>query len=487
MELLNKSISGAKQRPVKILQFGEGNFLRAFVDYMIDVANEKGVFDGSVAIVKPIAYGSLSLFHEQENQYTVILRGKEEGQKKVEKRVITSIADAVDCLEEYEEYAAYARLDSLRFVVSNTTEAGIVYDETDRLDAMPPKTYPGKLTKLLYERYCHFQGAKDKGLIIIPCELIENNGGTLKNCVLQFAKLWKLENAFQSWVEEACIFCSTLVDRIVTGYPREEAESIWQELGYRDNLVDTAEVFGLWVIESDRDISAELPLPKAGLPVIFTENQKPYRERKVRILNGAHTSFVLASYLAGNDYVKESMEDEDIRRFMLTTVFEEIIPTLSLPKEELEAFAHAVLERFENPFIKHALLSISLNSTSKWKSRCLPSLLGYVEKTGTLPEHLAFSLAALMSFYTGNEIREGALIGHRNGEEYRILDDAKALEFFAAHSSEDSRSFAGAYLSNTDFFGRDMTEVAGLTEKVAGYLEDIRTLGMREAVRKVNR
>lgn len=487
MELLNKSISGAEQRPVKILQFGEGNFLRAFVDYMIDVANEKGVFDGSVAMVKPIAYGSLSSFHEQENQYTVILRGKEEGREKVEKRIITSIADAVDCLEEYEAYAAYARLDSLRFVVSNTTEAGIVYDETDRLDAMPPKTYPGKLTKLLYERYCHFQGAKDKGLIIIPCELIENNGGTLKNCVLQLAKLWKLEDAFRGWVEEACTFCSTLVDRIVTGYPREEAESIWQELGYRDNLVDTAEVFGLWVIESDRDISSELPLPKAGLPVIFTENQKPYRERKVRILNGAHTSFVLASYLAGNDYVKESMEDEDIRRFMLTTVFEEIIPTLSLPKEELEAFAHAVLERFENPFIKHALLSISLNSTSKWKSRCLPSLTGYVEKTGKLPDHLAFSMAALMSFYTGSEIREGALIGHRNGEEYRILDDAKALEFFAAHSSADSLDFTRAYLGNTDFFGRDMTEVAGLTEKVAGYLKDIRTLGMREAVRKVNR
>lgn len=487
MELLNKSISKAKQRPVKILQFGEGNFLRAFVDYMIDVANEKGVFDGSVAIVKPIAYGSLSMFHEQENQYTVILRGKEEGREKVEKRIITSIADAVDCLEEYETYASYAELDSLRFIVSNTTEAGIVYDETDRLEAMPPKTYPGKLTKLLYERYCHFQGAKEKGLIIIPCELIENNGGTLKNCVLQFAKLWKLEEAFQNWVEEACTFCSTLVDRIVTGYPKGEAEGIWQELGYRDNLVDTAEVFGLWVIESDRDISAELPLPKAGLPVIFTENQKPYRERKVRILNGAHTSFVLASYLAGNDYVKESMEDEDIRRFMLTTVFEEIIPTLSLPKEELEAFANAVLERFENPFIKHALLSISLNSTSKWKSRCLPSLTGYIEKTGNIPNHLAFSMAALMSFYTGSEIREGALIGHRNGEEYRILDDAKALEFFAKHSSEDSLSFTKAYLGNTDFFGRDMTEIAGLTEKVAGYLEDIRTLGMREAVRKVNR
>ena len=486
MELLNKSISGAVDRPVKVLQYGEGNFLRGFVDYMLDVANEKGVFDGSVVIVKPIAYGSLNMFHEQENQYTVVLRGKEDGAEKIETRVITDIADAVDCIEEYEKYASYATCDSLRFIVSNTTEAGIVYDETDDFNALPPKTYPGKLTKFMFERYRHFNGASDKGLVVIPCELIENNGGNLKNCVLQFARLWKLGEGFISWVENDCIFCSTLVDRIVTGYPKEEAEAICEKLGYKDNLVDTAELFALWVIESEKDISAELPLDKAGLPVIFTDNQKPYRERKVRILNGAHTSFVLASYMAGNDFVKESMEDEDVRKFMMTTVFDEIIPTLTLPKEELVAFANAVIERFENPFIKHALLSISLNSTSKWKSRCMPSLTGYIEKTGEIPSHLAFSLAALMNFYTGTEIKDSALIGNRNGEEYKILDDASALEFFAANSGKDSLPFAKAYLSNTAFFGRDLTEYAGLAEKVAGYLDDIRTLGMREAIKKVN-
>lgn len=486
MELLNKSISGAVNRPVKVLQFGEGNFLRGFVDYMIDVANEKGVFDGSVAIVKPIAYGNLDMFREQENQYTVVLRGKEDGAEKVETRVITSIADAVDCIEEYEKYAAYAKCESLRFVVSNTTEAGIVYDETDDFNTLPPKTYPGKLTKFLYERFKHFNGAADKGLILIPCELIENNGGNLMNCVLKFAALWNLGEEFKNWVENDCIFCSTLVDRIVTGYPREEADAICEKLGYKDNLVDTAELFALWVIESAKDISAELPLDKAGLPVIFTDNQKPYRERKVRILNGAHTSFVLASYMAGNDFVKESMEDEDVRKFMMTTVFDEIIPTLTLPKEELVAFANAVIERFENPFIKHALLSISLNSTSKWKSRCMPSLTGYIEKTGEIPSHLAFSLAALMNFYTGSEIKDSALIGSRNGEEYKILDDAFALEFFAENSGKESLEFAKAYLGNTAFFGKDLTEYAGLAEKVAGYLDDIRTLGMREAIKKVN-
>ena len=277
-----------------------------------------------------------------------------------------------------------------------------------------------------------------------------------------------------------------MVDRIVTGYPREEAESIWEKLGYKDNLVDTAELFALWVIESAKDISAELPLDKAGLPVIFTDNQKPYRERKVRILNGAHTSFVLASYMAGNDFVKESMEDEDVRKFMMTTVFDEIIPTLTLPKEELVAFANAVIERFENPFIKHALLSISLNSTSKWKSRCMPSLTGYIEKTGEIPSHLAFSLAALMNFYTGTEIKDSALIGNRNGEEYKILDDASALEFFAANCTKATDEFVAAFLSNESFFGQDLTAVAGLKDAVAAYLDDIKANGMRAALCKIS-
>ncbi len=485
MNILNKTISKAKDRPVKVLQFGEGNFLRGFVDHMIDVANEKGVFDGSVVIVKPIAFGNLDMFHEQECQYTLSLRGKEDGQTKVENRIITCVSDAVDTINEYDKYKNLASCDTLRFVVSNTTEAGIVFDETDVFAAEPPKTYPGKLTKFLFDRYTFFKGDESKGLIIIPCELIENNGGTLKDCVLKFAKLWSLSEEFIAWVNNACIFCSTLVDRIVTGYPRDEVEAMWAEFGYRDNLVDTGELFALWVIESDKDISAELPLDKAGLPVIFTDNQKPYRERKVRILNGAHTSFVLASYLAGNDFVKESMEDETVRKFMMNTVFNEIIPTLSLPKEECEAFANAVIERFENPFIKHALLSISLNSVSKWKSRCKPSLTGYIDKFGQLPNHLSFSIAALMSFYTGSEIKDNALIGTRDGNEYKILDDADVLEFFAANSGKTAKEFTTLYLSNEKFFGEDLTKYDGLVDKIAGYIEEIQTNGMRKALEKV--
>ncbi len=485
MELLNKKISNPIDRPVKVLQFGEGNFLRGFVDYMIDVANEKGVFNGNIVIVKPIEYGSLEMFKEQECQYTLSLRGKEGGETKVENRIITSISDAVAAIEEYDKYSAYAKLDTLRFVVSNTTEAGIVFDKEDKFEANPPKTFPGKLTKFLFERYTHFNGALDKGLIIIPCELIENNGPTLKKCILEFIELWNLADEFKTWVLEACIFCSTLVDRIVTGYPRAEAEAIWETLGYRDNLLNTGEPFALWVIESEKDFSSEFPLDKAGLPVVFTADQRPYRERKVRILNGAHTSFVLASYLKGNDYVKESMEDPIVRQFMLNTLYNEVIPTLSLPEAECKEFAEAVIERFENPFIKHELLSISLNSVSKWKSRCMPSLLGYVEKFGKLPVHLTFSIAALMSFYSSNEKEDSVLIGHRGDTSYKINDDAAVLNFFAENSSKSSLEFTNAYLSDTRFFGQDLTKVEGLVEAVSGYLDEIKKNGMEAALKGV--
>lgn len=485
MELLNKTKTGKVERPVRVLQFGEGNFLRAFVDYMIDIANEQGKFDGDIVLVKPIEFGSLDRFRAQESQYTVQLRGIADGEAKRINRVITSVTDVVDAYGEYERYAAYAKLDTLRFIVSNTTEAGIVYDDTDRLEMTPPKSYPGKLTKFLYERYRHFDGADDKGLVMLPVELIDDNGIRLKECVLKLAALWGLEDAFAAWLNDACVFTSTLVDRIVTGYPRDEAEELCREFGYQDDLIVTGEPFALWVIESEKDISAEFPLPDAGLPVIFTDNQKPYKQRKVRILNGAHTSFVLASYLCGNDIVLESMNDALILDFIKKTVFDEVIPTLTLPKQELIDFAEAVLTRFNNPYVKHALLSISLNSVSKWRARCMPSFLSYIEKEGRLPKHLTFSLAALLAFYTGSEIRDAALIGRRGDEEYRIMDDAAVLEFFAENSAKDAGEYAGLALANEDFWGQDLTALAGVREAVASYVSDIRALGMRGAMEKI--
>ncbi len=475
-------MTGAKEREVKVLQFGEGNFLRGFVDYMIDIANEKGMFDGSIVLVKPIEFGNLKMFHEQECQYTVSLRGLVNGEKTVQNRVITSVTDAVDAYEEYDKYIAYARLDSLRFIVSNTTEAGIVYDETDRFDLKPQKTYPGKLTGFLYERYKHFNGDVTKGLVILPVELIDDNGIHLKECVHKLAALWGLEAEFVNWMDEACVFCSTLVDRIVTGYPREEAAAMCESFGYQDNLIVTGEPFALWVIESEKEIKGELPLDAAGLPGIFTDNQKPYKQRKVRILNGAHTSFVLASYMMGHNIVLDSMGDDLVRNYMNDTIFDEVIPTLSLPKTELEEFAGAVIDRFNNPFIKHALLSISLNSVSKWRARCMPSFLGYIEKFGQLPKRLTFSIAALIAFYQGEELRDGVLLGHRDGAEYEIKDDAAVLEFFAANSKKPAAELVKAFLGREDFFGEDLNAYAGVTEAVTAHVETIRESGMRAAM-----
>ena len=491
MQVLNKEMTGKKERPIKVVQFGEGNFLRAFVDYMIDIANEKTDFNGDIVLIKPIEFGNLKMFHDQECQYTVSLRGNVNGEATVLNRQITSVADAVDAINEYEKYMGLAEIDTLRFVVSNTTEAGIVFDDTDKFELNPPKTFPGKLTKFLYHRFETFKGDMSKGLVMLPVELIDDNGIMLKKCVMQLIELWGLSDEFKTWVNEACIFTSTLVDRIVTGYPKATEQEEWEKFGYIDNIMVTGEPFALWVIESDKDISEELPLDKAmadmtGMDVIFTDNQKPYKQRKVRILNGAHTSFVLAAYMAGMDIVRDSMLDDDIRNFMLKTIYDEVIPTLTLPEDELKTFAGEVVNRFNNPYVDHALLAISLNSVSKWRARCMPSFLGYVEKMGKLPAHLTFSIAALMNFYTGTEIRGKALIGNRAGQEYNIMDDMPVLEFFRDNSQKETKEFVTAFLGNVDFFGQDLNEVAGLTDAIVAYLDDIKANGMRAALCKIS-
>ena len=487
MNNLNLEMTKAPKRPIKVVQYGGGNFLRAFVDYFFDLANEKGLFNGSVAIVESLENSNVDRFKGQDCQYTLQLRGNVNGEKYVETRVITCIDKAVTVFYDFEEYMALAKEEELRFFVSNTTEAGIVFHDTDKFEDKLHVTFPAKLTQFLYERYKAFGGDMNKGLIMLPVELIDDNGIVLKKYVLDYIDMWKLEEGFKNWVEKACVFTSTLVDRIVPGFPRDEKDEICASLGYNDDLLDTAEPFALWVIESPVDISKELPLDKAlegkvNMNIIFTDNQKPYKQRKVRILNGAHTSFVLASYLMGHDTVKESMDDELVRNFMNEMIQEEIIPTLTLPKAELEEFAAAVVDRFNNPFIKHALLSISLNSVSKWRARCMPSLLGYVEKFGKLPKDLTFSIAALLAFYKGTEIKDGALIGSRNGEEYKIMDDPEVMEFFKENSGLPSRELTEKYLSNVQFHGQDLTKVEGLVDAVAKDLEDIRTLGARKAM-----
>ena len=475
----------------KILQFGEGGFLRGFVDWMIDGMNKQGLFGGSVVVIQPIAQGTVAQLNEQDGAYTHMIRGVESGQVVERKKVITAISRGINPYTDFAQFLKCAHNPGLRFVVSNTTEAGIAYSAQDKITDAPPTSFPAKLTRLLLERFQAFGGDPAKGFILLPCELIDNNGDNLRRTVLETARNWNLDAGFASWVETANVFANTLVDRINTGYPASEAEALQQACGYRDQLFNTSEVFHLWVIAAPTFVESELPLRQAGFNVIFTESVKPYRDRKVRILNGAHTSTVLAAYLAGKDYVVECMQDAVISQFMKRAIYQEIIPTLTLPRQEREAFDDAVIERFSNPFIKHALLSISLNSVSKFKARILPSIEQYVSSQRRVPARLAFSLAALIAFYRGTEIKDAALIGWRSGREYLIKDDLPILQEFARLWQNFDGSLAGtaelvdAVLGQQAWWGSDLRSIPGLQAAVTRDLSLILDKGMKAALEQV--
>lgn len=481
MKLNKETYAEYKEYPERVLQFGEGNFLRAFVDWQIDEMNKKAGFNGSVVVLQPIEFGLVDKLNEQDGLYTLYLQGINEGKAIEEHSVINSISRGINPYTNHEEYLKIAENPELRFVFSNTTEAGISYDEKDKLCDKPQKSFPGKFTALLYHRFKAFSGQKDKGLVIIPCELIDRNGDKLKEVVLKFAKAWNLEESFVTWINEANTFCSTLVDRIVPGYPRDTIKEITAELGYVDNLVNVGEHFHLFIIEGPKWIENEFPASKAGLNVKFVEDMSPYRTRKVRILNGSHTSFVPVAYLYGLETVAQSVDHEVIGEFIRNTIYEEIIPTLDLPEEELKYYAEVVLERFMNPFVKHYLMSISLNSMSKFETRDLPSLLEYAKTKGELPKRLVFSLAALIDFYKG-----------KRGEEIiNLSDDADVLEFYKTAwdncdgTEVDLREVVTSVLAYQRIWKMDLNEIKGLTQAVAHYLISIEKLGIQEALKEV--
>ena len=459
--------------PERVLQFGEGNFLRAFVDYFIDKMNEMAGFNSKVVVCQPQGSHLADIINEQEGLYTLFLRGFQDGQKINKKRVISCISRCLNPREEFDTVLACASNPDLRFIVSNTTEAGIMYDPSCQFTDSPASFYPGKLTQFLYRRFEFFGKEAGKGFLILSCELIDNNGQELEKCVLQYARQWQLGEEFIAWVQKENIFCSSLVDRIVTGYPKKEASAICEELGYEDQLINAGEVFAFWAIEGPQSIKEEFPFEKADLPILVTDNHKPYKQRKVRILNGAHTSFVPGAYLAGQNIVRDCMNDEVIRGFMNQTIYEEIIPTLDLPKEELLGFASAVTERFNNPFIDHSLLAITLNCTSKWRGRLLPSLKEYIRRKGTLPKCITASLAFYIAFFHGHTLTEDGLIGDREGNSYTIKDERAVLEFYYAHRDDNEKDLVHAVCTNTAFWGEDLTEIEGFEASVCGYLERI--------------
>ncbi len=463
LKKLNRSTANITTvRPVKVLQFGEGNFLRAFTDWVIDILNEKTDFNGNVQIIQPIAQGMATQINEQDGLYHVILNGIENGKPTRTIRLIDSVVGVLNPYLDYNAFLKTAENESLEFIISNTTEAGIAFEESDTLETLA-SSFPGKLTALLYHRFKHFSGDPTKALIIIPCELIDKNGSKLKETILQYANHWSLSDEFKEWIEVHTTFCNTLVDRIVPGFPKETIGEIQEELGYSDNLVVTAEPFHLWVIEGSEKVANRFPTEKAGLDVKFVTDQTPYRTRKVRILNGAHTVLVPVAYLRGLRTVRESVEDKTTRAFLTQTIFEEIIPTLDLPQDELEEFANSVLERFANPYIRHELISISLNSISKFKVRVFPSFLEYVQGIGKLPVNIVESLAALILFYKGEY----------KGETIPLSDTDEVLDFMKlAWKDNDPYSAVPKILSNTKFWDHDLYMYKGLTELILKIMEE---------------
>lgn len=474
--------------PERVIQFGEGNFLRAFADWMIHLLNQQNLFNGRVVVAQPIKEGLADMVNEQDGLYTLLLRGLREGKPVEEKAVISSISRCLNPYTQWDTYLKCAEDPLIEYVISNTTEAGITFDKGDKFENQPPTSFPGKLTSYLYHRYQFFKGDVSKGMVIIPCELIDRNGDNLKKAVLQYIKLWNLPEEFAGWVVGSNHFLNTLVDRVVTGYPREEIKKITNSLGYTDSLVDTGELFHLWVIEGPKELAERLPFHKIGLQVIWTEDMTPYRTRKVRILNGAHTASVPAAFLYGLEAVGEMMDHDVMGKYVRQIIHEEIIPSIDLDKNMLEEFANAVVERFQNPYIKHYLLSILLNSSSKFKARVLPSIIEYHKLNGALPKKLVFSLAALIAVYKDGKIDGSGMKASREKGEFTMKDDMWALEFFAATwskfdgSKEAAQEVAAVVLKNTQLWDKDLTEIEGFVDALGEYLYKIVNVGMQKTV-----
>ena len=465
------------------MQFGGGNFLRAFADWMIDRMNKHGDFNAGVTVIKPTAGKTANLLNKQNGLYTVFLNGIKNGEVVSDYFLIDCIREEINPYTDYNKFMETAAIPDYRFIISNTTEAGITYDPESKLTDTPQKSFPGKLTAWLYKRFQNFNGDPEKGVIVLPCELIPENGSTLKNIILQHASDWELDKDFTDWIEIGSVFCNTLVDRIVPGFPTDKTEKITSDLGYRDNLTVEAEQYHFWAIEGPEKVQEAFPADQYGLNVIFTKDLAAYQTRKVRILNGAHTAMVPVGILSGLETVQETIENADTGRFVREAVFKEICPALDLPEKELTEFANDTIDRFRNPHLKHLLMSIALNSISKYKTRILPSLIGYARKTGTIPRRLSFSLAALIVFYSGKY----------NGRKIALKDDPEVLAFFQRKWKQTGLSFESieklvlSILEHKAFWGVDLTAIKGLPEKISCDIQNIRTKGIRQSLKDLNR
>lgn len=477
MKSLNRQNVQANNYPERIIQFGEGNFLRAFVDWIVFNMNQKAGFNSSVVVVQPIENGMVDMLNAQDGLYHLNLQGLDDGKKVDSIQLIDVISRGLNPYTQFDEYLKLAENPDMRFVISNTTEAGIAFDPACKLEDKPAKSYPGKLTQLLYHRFKTFNGAADKGFHIMPCELIFHNGVELKKCIEQYIELWQLGAEFETWFETACGVYPTLVDRIVPGYPKDTINQILDKIQLEDKLVVKGEIFHLWVIEAPQSVATEFPADKAGLNVLFVPSEKPYHDRKVTLLNGPHTVLAPVGYLSGLDTVREIVEDEVTGKFVHKVMFDELLSTLDLPQEELEAFASAVLDRFRNPFVKHFVTSIMLNSFPKFKTRDLPGLKIYLERKGALPEGIVLGLAGIVTYYKG---------GKRGEDEIVPNDDAAIIDLLKNLWATGSiPKIAEGVLGAEFIWGEDLNTVPGLTAKLVHFLASIEEKGMLATVKTI--
>ena len=477
MEQLNRKTAHADRYPDKVIQFGEGNFLRAFVDWIIWNLDKKTDFNGGVVVVQPIEKGMVDMLNSQDGLYHLNLQGIDKGKPVDSIDMIDVINRGINPYRDFDEYMKLAENPDIRFVISNTTEAGIAFDPSCKLEDRPASSYPGKLTQLLYHRYRHFNGDMTKGFIIFPCELIFLNGKELKKCIGQYIDLWNLGDGFREWFERACGVYCTLVDRIVPGYPKDTIDQIHERIGYDDHLVVKAEIFHLWVIEAPKEIEKEFPADKAGLNVLFVPSEAPYHARKVTLLNGPHTVLSPVGYLSGLDTVRECVEDPLIGKYVRKVMFDELLKTLDLPEKELVQFADDVLERFVNPYVKHFVTSIMLNSFPKYKTRDLPGLKTYLKRFGTLPQGLVLGLAGIVTYYKG---------GKRGEVEIVPADDPSTIALLKElWSTGDVRKVAEGVLGAEAIWGEDLNQVPGLTDMLDEKLGLIQKEGMRAAVESI--
>ena len=478
MEQLNRKTVKAKTYTEKVIQFGEGNFLRAFADWIIWKTNQLTDFDASVVVVQPRAGGKVRMLNEQDGLYHLNLQGLDGGKQVDSIDLIDVVSRGVDPYTDFDAYLKLAEQPAMRFIISNTTEAGIAFDPTCKFTDRPALSYPGKLVQLLYHRFEFFKGDVSKGFIILPCELIFHNGKHLKDCILQYIDHWNLGDDFKNWFEKACPVYCTLVDRIVPGYPKDTANQTLERIGYDDKQLVVGEIFHLWVIEAPATLSDEFPADKAGLRVMFVPSEAPYHERKVTLLNGPHTVLSPVGYLSGLNTVRECCTDELIGQFVDRVMFDELLPTLNLPEDELRRFALDVKDRFNNPFVKHFVTSIMLNSFPKFKTRDLPGLKIYLERKGQLPKGLVLGLAAICTYYKG---------GHRGTDEIVVNDAPEIMDLLktlwaTGSCAEVARSVLGA---KDLIWGEDLNLIPGLTDLLTNDLELIQKSGMREAVKSI--